>query len=63
MYVEDLAAAHVLALDPVAENRTYNLESTEATSIREIAENVRDLVGDVTVTFGPARQGDYEARG
>jgi UDP-glucose 4-epimerase len=62
VYVEDLAAAHVLALDPVAENRTYNLESTEATSIRQIAENVRDLVGDVTVTFGPSRPGDYEAR-
>jgi UDP-glucose 4-epimerase len=62
VYVEDLAAAHVLALDPAAENRTYNLESTEATSIREIAENVRDLVGDVTVTFGPSRPGDYEAR-
>jgi UDP-glucose 4-epimerase len=62
VYVEDLAAAHVLALDPVAENRTYNLESTEATSIRQIAENVRDLVGDVTVSFGPARAGDYEAR-
>jgi UDP-glucose 4-epimerase len=62
VYVEDLAAAHVLALDPVAENRTFNLESTEATSIRQIAENVRDLVGDVTVTFGPSRPGDYEAR-
>ncbi len=62
VYVEDLAAAHVLALAPAAENRTYNLESTEATSIRQIAENVRDLVGDVTVTFGPSRPGDYEAR-
>ena len=62
VYVEDLAAAHVAALDPAAENRTYNLESTEATSIRAIAESVRDLVGDVTVTFGPARKGDYEAR-
>ncbi|HEY5014225.1 MAG TPA: NAD-dependent epimerase/dehydratase family protein [Acidimicrobiia bacterium] len=62
VYVEDLAAAHVLALDPAAENRTFNLESTEATSIREIAESVRDLVGDVTVTFGPARKGDYAAR-
>ena len=34
VYVEDLAAAHVLALKHVAENRTYNLESEEATSIR-----------------------------
>ena len=27
VYVEDLAAAHVLALAPVAQNRTYNLEA------------------------------------
>ena len=63
VYVEDLAAAHVLALEPVAENQTYNLESTEGTSIREIAERVRDLVGEVEVTFGPGRPGDYRARG
>ena len=62
VYVEDLAAAHVLALKPVAKNRTYNLESEEAISIRQLAETVRDLVGDVEVTFGPTRPGDYRAR-
>ncbi len=62
VYVEDLAAAHVLALAPVAENRTYNLESNETISIRRLAETVRDLVGDVEVTFGPSRPGDYRAR-
>jgi len=62
VYVEDLAAAHVLALKSAAENRTYNLESNEATSIRALAEAVRDLVGDVEVTFGPSRPGDYRAR-
>ena len=35
VYVEDLAAAHVLALAPVAENRTYNLEANEPISIRQ----------------------------
>jgi len=62
VYVEDLAAAHVLALKPVAKNRTYNLESEETISIRTLAETVRDLVGDVEVTFGPTRPGDYRAR-
>jgi UDP-glucose 4-epimerase len=62
VYVEDLAAAHVLALKPEAKNRTYNLESAEAISIRRLAETVRDLVGDVEVTFGPTRPGDYRAR-
>ena len=62
VYVEDLAAAHVLALKPEAKNRTFNLESNETTSIRQLAETVRDVVGDVEVTFGPARPGDYRAR-
>jgi UDP-glucose 4-epimerase len=62
VYVEDLAAAHALVLKPVAQNRTYNLESNEAISIRTLAETVRDLVGDVEVTFGPSRPGDYRAR-
>jgi UDP-glucose 4-epimerase len=62
VYVEDLAAAHVLALSKAGENRTYNLESNETISIRQLAETVRDLVGDVEVTFGPSRPGDYKAR-
>src|SRR6476469_3599783 len=62
VYVEDLAAAHVLALAPVAENRTYNLEANEPISIRQLAETVGRLVGGVEVTFGPSRPGDYRAR-
>ena len=62
VYVEDLAAAHVLALAPVAQNRTYNLEANEPISIRQLAETIGELVGDVEVTFGPSRPGDYRAR-
>jgi UDP-glucose 4-epimerase len=62
VYVEDLAAAHVLALKAVAANRTYNLESDETISIRRLAETIGELVGDVEVTFGPSRPGDYRAR-
>lgn len=62
VYVEDLAAAHVLALAPVAHNRTYNLEANEPISIRRLAEAVGALVGDVEVTFGPPRPGDYRAK-
>lgn len=62
VYVEDLAQAHVLALDDVALNRTYNIEGAVPVSIREIAESVIDLVGDGGVDFGPSRPGDLEAR-
>jgi UDP-glucose 4-epimerase len=62
VYVEDLARAHVLALSEKAENRTYNLDGARAVSIREIAETVKELVGDVTVEYGPSRPGDFAAR-
>jgi UDP-glucose 4-epimerase len=62
VYVEDLARAHVRALDDVAVNRTYNLEGAVPVTIREIAESVIDLVGTGAVEFGPARPGDLRAR-
>jgi UDP-glucose 4-epimerase len=61
VYVGDLARAHVLALEPVAENRTFNLDGDEPCQY-DIAETVRDLVGDVEVSFGPPRPGDLKAR-
>lgn len=62
VYVEDLAEAHVRALDDVAVNRTYNIEGAVPVSIREIAESVTALVGRGAVQFGPARPGDLKAR-
>ena len=62
VYVEDLAAAHPLALAGVATNRTYNLEASQPITIRELAETIGRLVGDTDVSFGPARPGDYKAR-
>lgn len=62
VYVEDLARAHVLALEPEAENQVFNLDGDVPVSIREIAETVRELVGDVTVEYGPPRPGDLTAR-
>jgi len=62
VYVEDLAGAHVLALSEAARNRVFVLEGSEAVSIRDIAEAVRDLVGDVEVRYEPARPGDFAGR-
>ena len=62
VYVEDLADAHVRALDDVAVNRTYNIEGAVPVSIREIAESVIDLVGTGDVTFGSPRPGDLKAK-
>lgn len=60
VYVEDLAAAHVLALADAAENEVISLEGAEPVSVRRIVEAVRDAVGgQAAVEFVPARTGDY----
>jgi UDP-glucose 4-epimerase len=59
VYVEDLADGVVRAMRPAAANRTYNLATTEEVTILEIAETVRELVGDVPIERVPARTADF----
>ncbi len=59
VYVEDLAEGVVRALCPAAANRVYNLSSDETVTIRELAEKVSELVGDVEVVETPGRSGDF----
>lgn len=59
VYVRDLAAAHVLALSPTAEDETIALEGTTPISVRQIADTVDGLLGPITVQQVPARTGDY----
>ncbi|MGP0051295.1 MAG: NAD-dependent epimerase/dehydratase family protein [Solirubrobacteraceae bacterium] len=59
VYVEDLADGVVLGLADVARNRVYNLASAETVTIRQIAETIRELIGDVEITYTPARPGDF----
>jgi UDP-glucose 4-epimerase len=59
VYVEDLAEGVALGLAEVATNRVYNLASDENVTIRQIAETVRDLLGDVEIVYTPARPGDF----
>ena len=61
VYVTDLARAHVLALKPEAENRTFNLDGSEEVTILRIAETVLRLTGsEAPLQFLPARVGDYK---
>jgi UDP-glucose 4-epimerase len=59
VYVEDLAEGVVAGLAPAAANRTYNLVGDEEVTIREIAERVRDEVGDVELVLTDGRAGDF----
>jgi UDP-glucose 4-epimerase len=59
VYVEDLADGVALGLNEVATNRVYNLASDENVTIRQIAETVQGLIGDVEIVHTPARPGDF----
>ncbi len=59
VYVEDLADGVALGIDEVARNRVYNLASDENVSIKQIAETVQELVGNVEIVHTPARPGDF----
>lgn len=60
VYVEDLADGCVAGLLPQAANRVYNLVGTEDTSILQIAEVVKDLLGDVDIVHTEGRAGDFK---
>jgi len=62
IYVEDLAEGIVAGLRPAAINQTYNLDGQEKVSIKQIAETVQKIVGDVSIEFGPARPGDFAGK-
>jgi UDP-glucose 4-epimerase len=60
VYVEDLADGVVAGLAPVAANRVYNLVGDEEVTILQIAERVRDEVGDgVELVVTEGRAGDF----
>ncbi len=62
VYVEDLAEGNVLALQSVAKNRIYNLDGREKVTIRQIAETVQAIIGNVTIEYIPARPADFSGK-
>jgi UDP-glucose 4-epimerase len=58
VYVEDLASGIVASLSTRAAARTYNLVGDEQTSVRQIADAVREIVAPVPIVYGPERRAD-----
>jgi UDP-glucose 4-epimerase len=58
VYVEDLAEGVVRGLAPHAVGRTYNLGGRETTTVRELAEIVRDEVAATEIVHTEGRSGD-----
>jgi UDP-glucose 4-epimerase len=60
IYVKDLANAHILAMKEVAENQTYNFEGSRKITVLEVANRIREVIGDhVKIEFVPERPGDF----
>jgi len=62
VYVEDLAEGNVLALKSIASNKTYNLDGIEKITVKEIAEMVGNIIGNVKIEYAPARTGDFSGK-
>lgn len=62
VYVDDLTRAHVLALQDIATNQTYNLEGMRFVTIKELAEMVSKLLHHVEVVYTdePTRVGEFQ---
>ena len=62
IYVEDLAEGNVVALKDVAKNKAYNLEGMRPITVKEVAETVKKLIGDVEIEYKVGRPGDFEGK-
>lgn len=63
VYIDDLVDGHLRALGPAGRDGVFNLEGTEAVSIRSIVESIRDVLDrNIAVEFGDVRPGDYRGR-
>lgn len=62
VYVEDLAEGNVLGLQSAARRRIYNLDGDRKVTIREIAETIQKIIGDVKIEYVPARPGDFSGK-
>jgi len=59
IYVEDLAEGNVAALKDIAVNQTYNLEGLRPITVKEVAETVKKLIGNVHIEYLEERPGDF----
>ena len=62
VYVEDLAEGVVASIAESAPPGVYNLVGDEPTTIRAIADHVREVVADVPIVYVEARKADVETR-
>ena len=59
IHVEDLAQAHIMALDRTIPSDVYNLGTNTGHSNMEVVNRAAQITQtDIRITFGPKREGD-----
>jgi UDP-glucose 4-epimerase len=59
VHVDDIAHAHILALNPEIKPGVYNLAEGTGTSVRQIVERAQEVIGkSPDIVVGPPRAGD-----
>jgi UDP-glucose 4-epimerase len=62
VYVEDLAEGNVLGACKIADNKIYNLEGDVKISIKDIAETIKKILGDVKIEYIEGRPRDFSGK-
>lgn len=60
IYVEDLAEGNVAALAESAKNEVINLAGSEFVTMNQIAKDLEEFIGDITIKHEPARPHDFK---
>ena len=51
-----------MALQTIAKNKIYNLDGREKIAIKQIAETIKKIVGNVKIEYTAARPGDFSGK-
>ncbi len=62
VYVEDLAEGNVAAMNSKHNHSIYNLDGEEKVTIKQIAETIQKIIGNVEIKYLPARPGDFAGK-
>lgn len=62
VYIDDLAKGNVALLQDEAKNEIYNLPGPDFVSVKELAQIVSDVLGDVEVEHVDKRNADYQGK-
>lgn len=60
IYVEDLAEGNVAALAEAGRNQIINLAGPQFVTMNQIAEELKQIFGDIQIKYEPARPHDFE---